>query len=501
MKNNITDTFDAYDLPALSQRAASIVSSRGQWRLYKATLLVLDWIMIILAFKLAFYIRFDLNLPIFQQDFPPRVYFYENVMLLLSPLWLLVFASHGLYNRKYLLGGVEEYSRVFRGTVSGLLIVIVAGFLEPGFIIARGWLLIAWFNTFFIVGISRFWLRRVIYYLRRHGFFLSPTIIVGANDEGISLARQLLAGRTSGLDLIGFADKKFPVGKIVCENLRVLCKMENLDKAIKHYGVEDLILATSAISSHDNALDIFKKYGVTSDVTVRLSSGLYEIITTGLTVQELAYVPLVTVNKVRLTGFDKVLKVLLDYLITIPVIILISPILLFIAILVKIDSPGPVLHRRKVMGVNNSQFYAFKFRTMYIDGDKILEAYPELLVELQSTHKLKEDPRITRIGKYLRKYSVDELLQLLNVIRGEMSLVGPRMISPEEMKNYNQWGINLLTVRPGITGLWQVSGRSDVSYADRIRLDMHYIRNWSIWLDLQLLLRTVPVVLRGKGAY
>jgi len=153
------------------------------------------------------------------------------------------------------------------------------------------------------------------------------------------------------------------------------------------------------------------------------------------------------------------------------------------------------------MGLNGSQFYALKFRTMQINGDEILKASPDLLDELATTHKIKDDPRITTVGQFLRKYSLDELPQLINILRGDMSLVGPRMISPPELRNYGQWAMNLLTVRPGLTGLWQVSGRSDVSYDERVRLDMFYIRNYSIWLDLHLILRTIPVVLSGKGAY
>jgi lipopolysaccharide/colanic/teichoic acid biosynthesis glycosyltransferase len=153
------------------------------------------------------------------------------------------------------------------------------------------------------------------------------------------------------------------------------------------------------------------------------------------------------------------------------------------------------------MGVGGKTFNAYKFRTMSTDGDNILEGKLDLKEQLARDHKLKDDPRITRVGGFLRKYSLDELPQLVNVIRHEMSLVGPRMISPEELTKYNQWGINLLTISPGITGLWQVSGRSDVSYEDRVRLDMYYIRNWTIWLDLQLLLRTLPAVFNKRGAY
>jgi lipopolysaccharide/colanic/teichoic acid biosynthesis glycosyltransferase len=138
---------------------------------------------------------------------------------------------------------------------------------------------------------------------------------------------------------------------------------------------------------------------------------------------------------------------------------------------------------------------------MHVNGDEILAAHPELQQELAQNHKLKDDPRVTRMGMWLRKFSLDELPQMFNVLRLEMSWVGPRMISPAEMDKYDRWDMNLLTVRPGITGLWQVSGRSDVSYDERVRLDMYYIRNWSIWQDLQILFQTIPVVIKGKGAY
>ncbi len=225
------------------------------------------------------------------------------------------------------------------------------------------------------------------------------------------------------------------------------------------------------------------------------------ILTTSLTVNEFAYVPLVYVNKVRLTGLDNVVKFILDYILATVFLIVLSPILLLIAIWIKASSPGPVLHKRLVMGLNGKQFYAIKFRTMATNGDEILDQHPKLKEDLARDHKLKNDPRITRVGAFLRKYSLDELPQLINVLKRDMSLVGPRMISPEEVSMYKQFDMNLLTVLPGITGLWQVSGRSDISYDERVRLDMYYIRNWSMWLDLQLLFQTIPAVLKSRGAY
>jgi lipopolysaccharide/colanic/teichoic acid biosynthesis glycosyltransferase len=175
--------------------------------------------------------------------------------------------------------------------------------------------------------------------------------------------------------------------------------------------------------------------------------------------------------------------------------------MLVIAVAIKFDSPGPILYRRRVVGVGGKQFDALKFRTMYLDADQRLAQDSELRRRFEENYKLKDDPRVTRVGRLLRRTSLDELSQIWNVLRGQMSLVGPRMITLEERVRYGKWRMNLSTVKPGITGLWQVSGRSDLSYEERVRLDMHYIRNYSIWLDLHLLWQTIPVVLKGHGAY
>jgi exopolysaccharide biosynthesis polyprenyl glycosylphosphotransferase len=483
------------------RQATAQISSLWQWRLFKLALIASDLIMTGLAFRASYFVRFQLSIDIFREDAFPAFSFYQSLVFILIPFWLVIFALAGLYNQKNLLGGTQEYAKVFNATTIGLFSVIAAGFLLPEFIFARGWLLLAWGFAFLFTSFGRFMMRRFIYNLRDFGYFLSPAVIVGANDEGLSLAEQLLSWKTSGIHLVGFVDKKLPVGKAIFKDLFCLGRVEQLDGIIRHYGVQEIILATSAISSRDKMLDIFKTYGVSSGVNVHMSSGLYEIITTGLTVNHFAYVPLVEVNPVRLTGIDSFLKRMLDYVLTIPGMIALLPILLAIAIGIRIDSPGPIFHRRRVMGVNGRKYDAFKFRTMYENGDEILAAQPELQAELAENHKLKNDPRITRVGKWLRKFSLDELPQLVNVLIGDMSLVGPRMISPIEIDKYDHWDINLLTVRPGITGLWQVSGRSDVTYEERVRLDMYYIRNWSIWLDLQLLAQTLPAVIKSRGAY
>lgn len=482
-------------------RVNALISRNTQWLIYKILLVGMDIFMTNLAFRVAYFVRFETNLTFFDERAVVSVEYYQTLVALSSFLWLLIFGLNGLYNQQNLLGGTREYDKVFRSSTVGFLLIVVAGFLQPSLIIARGWLLLAWLFTWIFASLGRFLLRRFVYWLRRHGFFLTPAVIVGANQEGRWLAEQLLSWETSGLHLVGFVDKKEPVTTPLFHNLVCLGSVEQLGEIINRYQIGEVILASSAISTRDYLLDIFKRYGVSDTVNIRMSSGLYEVITTGLTVNEFAYVPLVYVNKVRLTGSDHFLKLVLDYIITITGLILISPLLLAIAVLIRISSPGPILHKRRVMGINGKQFNALKFRTMVVNGDEVLDQHPELKEELARNHKLKNDPRVTKIGAFLRKFSLDELPQLFNVLNRDMSLVGPRMISPEEMAMYKQFDMNLLTVHPGITGLWQVSGRSDISYDERVRLDMYYIRNWSIWLDLQLLFQTIPAVLRGRGAY
>jgi len=201
------------------------------------------------------------------------------------------------------------------------------------------------------------------------------------------------------------------------------------------------------------------------------------------------------------THYNHAMKLALDYVLALPGLLLIAPLFIFLAILVKLDSPGPVFHRRRVLGQDGRVFYAFKFRTMYVNGDEILARYPKLRHELNKNYKLKCDPRVTRVGTFLRKFSLDELPQLLNVLARDMSLIGPRIIAPDELAKYGQYGETLMMVMPGLTGLWQVSGRSDTTYDERVALDMQYITQWSIWMDVKILLRTIPAVLKGDGAY
>ncbi|NTU55198.1 MAG: sugar transferase [Anaerolineales bacterium] len=501
---SIRSEMEKFPLIAVSKKikkANSLIPRNTQWALYVVALVLSDAMMTLFAFWVAYYFRFVAFEWIFDQRATVSFSTYRFLLYSMPFLWLVIFAVNGLYAKDNLLGGTQEYSKVFSSAGVGFLLIVIAGFLEPNLVIARGWLLMAWIFAFLFAAVARFLLRRVVYSLRRYGFFLTPAVIVGANQEGRWLAEQLLKWETSGLHLVGFVDKKTPVTFPLFHDLVSLGTVEQLGEVIERYNVGEVILASSAISTRDYLLEIFRKYGVSDKVNIRMSSGLYEILTTGLTVNEFAYVPLVYVNKVRLTGSDTIMKFILDYVMAMGSLLVLSPFLAAAAIMVKRSSPGPIIHKRLVMGLNGKQFHAYKFRTMVTNGDEVLEQHPELKEELARNHKLKDDPRVTKIGAFLRKFSLDELPQLFNVLKREMSLVGPRMISPEEVSMYKQFDMNLLTVLPGMTGVWQVSGRSDVSYEERVRLDMYYIRNWSIWLDLQILFQTIPAVIKRRGAY
>jgi exopolysaccharide biosynthesis polyprenyl glycosylphosphotransferase len=475
------------------------LSPGAQHRLFIAGLLVGDALALALAFALAYVVRFETGLAVFQ-EVTPAVSVYVQRAVLMIPLWLVVCFFFHLYDEQYLLGGTHEYGQLFYACGLNTVILVGLAYFDEDFVIARGWLAIAWALSFTLLAAWRFTARRLVYRLRQHGYFLSPALIVGANEEGLALAEQFANWPASGLHVIGFVDEAARPAGDLPGGWRVLGGVGDLQRLVAEHGVRELVVATTALP-RESLLEVFRAYGTSALVRIRMSSGLFEIMTTGVQVKEIGHVPLLSVNRVRLTGLDILLKTALDYALVVPGLIVISPLLLALALAVRLDSPGPVIFRRRVLGVGGRTFNAYKFRTMHVNGDDILARHPEASAALALNHKCPDDPRITGVGRWLRKTSMDELPQLFNVLLRQMSLVGPRMISPEEHEKYGKWDLNLLTIPPGITGLWQISGRSDVSYEERVRLDMSYIRNYTIWLDLHILLRTIPAVLKCRGAY
>lgn len=497
-----------------------VVIARHRQRLFLICfVLILDALALGLTFALAYFIRFKLLDFLYQpNDSPLR--FYSELVFWLTPPWLVIFAAYRLYDLRELHGGTDEYRRVGQACTLAIIMILALSFLlDEKLVISRAWLLLVWLVSVVSVCTGRFISRRVVYRLRRHGLAMTRVLLIGANSEARRVAEQLSEGRNlPGLDIIGFigdrrsrdrnplqggVNQPKEVNQRRNEEVkwpgRWLGQLENVRQVVEEYKIDEVVLSSTALSAQQ-LFEVIRNL-TTSQVEIRLSPNLYDILTTGLAVQEINGLPLVTVSKVRITGLNALLKFGLDILVSLTVLLIFSPILLLCSLLIRLDSPGSPIHRRKVVGQGGKVFNAYKLRTMRVDGAAILAARPELLEELKNTGKLKNDPRITRLGHFLRKTSLDELPQLINVLRGQMSLVGPRMITYEEMIKFGRWQSNLMTVKPGLTGLWQVSGRSNLSYEDRVRLDMSYIRNYSLWGDIRILFLTIPAVLKSRGAY
>jgi exopolysaccharide biosynthesis polyprenyl glycosylphosphotransferase len=485
---------EAPPLPALRKRLRIRHRLAANWVVLP--LVVLDALCIAGSMVAAYWVRFEL----LNYYAPFSSDFYTRLLLAATLAWPLIFALFRLYQSERLFGGMQEYAGVFNACTAGVVVLILYGFVDRGIedVISRGWLALVWFFCFVSVAWVRFGYRRLVYALRERGIFVRRALVVGINEEGEAVAAQLCASPKAGMEIVGFVG---PAGrKEMAASLPIVGSLQNLGELIQKLAVEELIVIPTALK-REELLDIYRDWGTNNELHIRLSSGLYELFNTGIHVQEAGFIPLLSLNQTRITDLDALLKTMADYAMALLGVILLAPVFLAIAILIRLDSRGSAIYRRRVVGLHGQRFDAFKFRTMITNADTYLAAHPQLLEEWEKNGKIQDDPRITCVGQFLRRYSLDELPQLLNVLRGEMSLVGPRMITPGELRHFGRWRYNLLTVKPGMTGLWQISGRANLSYEERVQMDMRYIRNYTIWLDLQILLGTATAVLRGRGAY
>ncbi len=473
-------------------------SLKAQRLMLLAWLLLSDAASLAAAFRVAYWIRFDLQITV-APEVVGSIDTYFSLAAALIALWLTTFAFARLYDTQARSGGTAESARALRACTTAVMLVVVVTFLYPPFVVSRMWVISVWTLSFLFVSVNRFVARRVVRALRRRGYLLAPAVIVGTNGEAANLAVFLRDWQASGVRAVGLvatADGGMPGGA----GLPVLGSVSDIAGIVREHGIEEVIVAITS-ASREQLLRLCEDVDELP-VQLRLSSGLYEMLTTRVSVRTIGTVPLMSLQKNRLNRKEALVKALLDRSLAGGGLLLLLPVLAAVALAIKLDSRGPVIHRRRVLGSRGQQFDAFKFRTMHVNGDELLRRRPGAAEELSAHHKLKDDPRITAVGRWLRRYSLDELPQLLNVLSGQMSLVGPRMITPAEAAKYGLHRMNLLTVKPGITGLWQVSGRSDLSYEERVRIDMYYVRTYSVWLDFQILfIQTLPAVLRSRGAY
>jgi Undecaprenyl-phosphate galactose phosphotransferase WbaP len=415
-------------------------------------------------------------------------------------LWPLIFWREGLYPA-YGMNRPEKFQKYVMGSfLAGTLLVVIKPFLNQDFLITYPRIILTTFASIALVYPVRMLVQRLLY---RLGSWGEAVVILGAGQTGSEVARILQTGPIAGLKPVAFFDDDASKRGSVVQGIPVMGNLADAATYAVQRGVHRVIIAIPTVS-HEALMSLMGQRGqVFSKVQFIPHLRGMPVHSVGVSSID-NYLALEFQNNLRLWR-NQVFKRFLDILGAFTVTLLISPFLLCLALLVKLDSRGPVVYSQKRVGRNGKHFKVYKFRTMVVNADEMIKQYlqehPELRDEWEQTHKLKNDPRVTRVGQFLRKYSLDELPQLWNVLSGDMGLVGPRPIVDAEIAKYQDSFDLYCLVRPGMTGYWQVSGRSDTSYDRRVQLDSFYIRNWSIWLDIIILFATVRVVLRGSGAY
>jgi Undecaprenyl-phosphate galactose phosphotransferase WbaP len=338
-------------------------------------------------------------------------------------------------------------------------------------------------------------------FLGRTRWWGVPVLILATRDAGELAVQTMRRWPELGLRPVGVLSNEYAVGETM-GGVAVIGRIAEAPQVAVRYGVRHAILALSG-QSHREVLALLEAYSryFRHLFVLPESPGMVAFWSTSRSFEGLlGYGVQHSYWNLR----ARMLKRLIDIVGASLLLLLLMPLFGLVALLIKLDSPGPVFYRQLRMGRGGQCFHLLKFRTMYQDAHKrlqqLLQESPELRQEYELFHKLRNDPRVTRVGRYLRRFSIDELPQLWNVLRGELSLVGPRAYMPEEREKMDGMDRIILQKRPGVTGLWQVSGRNGLTFEDRVRMDVHYIHNWTPWLDLYILARTLPVVLTGEGA-
>ena len=451
-----------------------------------------DVLVIIGAMGVAFWLRALLGADL-------RLDYYMHLLGFVT-LFPVLYALSGLYPG-YGIGPVQELRRLTVSTSVGYLLIASSSYLlRADLDHSRGFFFIAWAATTVALPLQRSLVR---HFLSRTSWWGEPVIILGAGKTGVLVADVLTKNPGFGWRPVMLLDDDPAKQNGRYHQIPIAGGLEVAASALETVPVNHAVIAMPGIG-HDRLVEIVRRY-LTHFKTITVIPELFGLPTFWVTARDLnGILGLEVRNRLRETA-PRATKRILDVAIASFLLVILAPVFGIIAVLIKVDSPGPVFYRHKRVGKGMRSFNALKFRTMIPDADKVLAEYlandPDLRREWERDQKLKSDPRVTRVGKILRKLSLDELPQLVNVLRGEMSLVGPRPIVHDEIRHYGNAFDLYAMVQPGITGLWQVSGRNDVTYEERVRLDSYYVQNWSVWLDLYILARTIPVVLMRRGAY
>ena len=452
-----------------------------------------DAMAISTALFVASIVRFEI-----MEEAPAASLDYGLLIAIAVPVGLMLFWLYGLYEPRQVLGPVNEFKQVFHGVVAGIVLLFLAD-SALNLRLSRGWAFLALLSGFVVIGGERLVLRKGLHFLRRRGGDLTKTIVLGTNLEALTMARTLEREKWLGYQIVGFVDDDGPTGDEVVEHARVIGRTSELRELIEDHHVGLVLVAATAFEA--GRLNRLFWELQSMDVDLQITSGTLDLMASRMIVQSVAGIPLLYVRRTGMDRLQRTFKRALDVVGGGLGLLLLAPLLPFIALWIRKDSEGGAFFKQVRVGRDGRLFTCWKFRTMVKDAEQQRAELEHLSEGPGLLFKLKEDPRVTTAGRFLRRYSLDELPQLWNVVRGDMSLVGPRPALPVEVEQYDDWVRNRLKVKPGITGLWQVSGRTETTFWDYVRYDLFYIQNWSLSLDLWILWRTLRAVATAEGAH
>ncbi|GIU81641.1 MAG: sugar transferase [Acidobacteria bacterium] len=485
----------------------------------KIAIVMADAILAFSCFALAFILRE--GKPIFSQtawawskEFVP----YAGVILFAVPARVATLAYSRVYRFQGAFSYIAEAIKVFKATVIGSLLLIAFTFLFRGgfafreFSYSRGVFLIDFALSLFVFTAFHLAIRYVQTVFRRRGINLIPTLIVGVGRDAKNTIREIIQRPELGYKIIGIVSVHRNEKRSEVMQLPIVGSINELPSLVRELEIQEVIITDDRIST-ERLFEIMMQIGRKQRVEFRFAPSLFNLMPQKTNIEQIGVLPMVRLFCEPLSETERFIKRSFDILVSSLAILITSPIWLVVAILIKLDSRGPVFFKQERVGMDGRIFLCYKFRTMKADADESLhkEIYKKNIAGLISEAnagdhekpvfgKVKNDPRVTRVGKYLRRFSIDELPQFLNVLKGEMSIVGPRPPIPYEVEEYEPWHRKRLEVKPGITGLWQVSGRNRLPFEEMVKIDLYYIENWSLWLDLKIILLTIPAILRGDGA-
>ncbi len=455
--------------------------------LFSAILVPVDYLMVIAAGLLAYRLRFweiaALRPVVYELPFQEYLFYILGVGF----VWVIVFVFSGLYTIRSTRKFLDEFVKIFLACSTGVLLIIIIIFFQRELFSSRFIILAGWVLTVIMVGLGRFIVRAIQHSSFKRGYGVRQIIIVGSGETANYLKKYFLETPKAGYRIVGYFDK-------INDEI-----MQNIDSLISEKNIDEIVLADPDVGRTDRQkiLDLCIKYSK----GFKYAADMLDAKITNFNIETIAGRPLIEIKRTPLDGWGRIIKRITDTLIALIGLILLLPFFALMAVIIKIDSVGSVFARLERVGEGSRHFRLYKFRSMVQNAHAMKR---ELLRYNERSDgplfKIKNDPRVTKVGRFIRRASIDELPQLINVIKGEMSLVGPRPHEPEEVSQYQKEYRKLLAIKPGMTGLAQISGRSDLSFQEEARLDIYYIENWSPLLDLKILLRTPLVVLSTKSA-